>query len=144
MTMKKIFVIDWSLLPCFVLSAFTGLELHVHGQGADHALWHNWAVAHIVVSLLFLVLAVWHVRTHIGWYKSLLRQGLGKKSRVTVIVSALFAVLALSGLALLAVEGPNSGLGLWHYRLGLAGMLLFAGHIIKRTPLLRRSLSTGK
>ena len=27
--MKKIFIIDWSLIPVFVLSAYSGIELHV-------------------------------------------------------------------------------------------------------------------
>ena len=51
--MKKIFVIDWILIPVFILSAYTGIELHIAGHGNDHDTWHNWAVSHVIMSMLF-------------------------------------------------------------------------------------------
>ncbi len=30
---------------------------------------------------------------------------------------------------------------LWHYRIGIVAAVLFCGHILKRTPVLRKSLS---
>lgn len=160
--MKKVFVIDWVLVPLFAASVFTGFGLHIAGHGASHALWHNWAVAHIVSSLLFTVFVLWHVKMHWGWYKGLFRTGPGhrrkspgrersgsgitgrarsRRSRVTVAVSVLFAAVALTGYVLLAVSGAGSGIGLWHYRIGIAAAVLFCGHILKRTPVLRKSLS---
>ena len=56
--MKKIFVIDWILIPVFILSAYTGIELHIAGHGNDHDTWHNWAVSHVIMSMLFLVVVV--------------------------------------------------------------------------------------
>lgn len=53
--MKKIFVIDWTLIPVFVLSAFSGIQLHVAGHGTSHEVWHHWAVFHIIASILFLM-----------------------------------------------------------------------------------------
>ena len=35
--MKKIFIIDWSLIPVFVLSAYSGIELHVADYEGNHA-----------------------------------------------------------------------------------------------------------
>ena len=51
--MKKIFVIDWSLV--FVLSVFSGIGLHIVGHGNNHELWHNWVVFHVLISFLFFV-----------------------------------------------------------------------------------------
>lgn len=160
--MKKVFVIDWVLVPLFAVSVFTGFGLHIAGHGDSHALWHNWDVAHIVSSLLFTVFVLWHVKMHWGWYKGLFRTGPGRRrkspgcersgpgitgrarsrrSRVTVAVSVLFAAVALTGYVLLAVSGAGSGIGLWHYRIGIVAAVLFCGHILKRTPVLRKSLS---
>lgn len=99
--MKAIFVIDWVLIPTFILSAFTGIGLHIAGHGSSHEVWHNWAVAHILFSLLFTVVVVGHIKTYWGWYKSLIRNGRGRKSRVTVMVSVLFVIVALTGYILL-------------------------------------------
>lgn len=43
--MKKVFVIDWVLVPLFAASVFTGFGLHIAGHGDSHDVWHNWAVA---------------------------------------------------------------------------------------------------
>lgn len=104
----------------------------------SHEVWHDWAATHILSCLLFTAFVIAHVKTHWAWYKSLLRNGLGKKSRVTVIVSVLFVLVFLTGCVLLGVEGPGSGIGLWHYRVGLLSIVLFGGHIIKRIPVLRK------
>ena len=138
--MKKIFVIDWTLIPVFVLSAFSGIQLHVAGHGASHEVWHNWAVFHIITSILFLIAVILHVQTHWGWYKSLVRGGLGKKSKAVLAVTLFFVVLAATGLVLLGVEGANSGIGLWHYRIGLVASVLFLEHIIRRLPMLRKTI----
>lgn len=154
--MKKVFVIDWVLVPLFAVSGFTGFGLHIAGHGDSHGVWHNWAVAHVVSSLLFTVFVLWHVRMHWNWYKGLFRTGPGRRrkspgcersgpgirrSRVTVAVSVLFAAVALTGYVLLAVSGAGSGIGLWHYRIGIAAAVLFCGHILKRASVLRKSLS---
>ena len=63
----------------------------------------------------------------------------GRKSHVTVAVSLIFIILAFSGYALLGVDGAGSGLGMWHYRIGLLSSVLFSGHIIRRIPVLRKN-----
>ena len=85
--------------------------------------------AHLVQPVLFTTLVMAHIKTHWAWYTSLFRNGLGRKSHVTVIVSILFMLVALTGCVLLGVEGANSGIGLWHYRIGLLSVALFGGHI---------------
>lgn len=142
--MKKIFVIDWTLIPVFVLSAFSGIQLHVARHGASHEVWHHWAVFHIISSILFLIAVILHVQTHWGWYKSLIKSGLGKKSKAAVAVTLFFVVLATTGLVLFGVEGANSKVGLWHYRIGLVASVLFLEHIIRRLPMLRKTVQGRK
>lgn len=138
--MKTIFLIDWCLVPAFILSSVSGVALHIAGHGSDHAVWHNWALFHVAASLVFLVLVVMHVKTHWGWYRNAVKRGPGRKGRVTAAVTIAFAAISLTDIVLLGVNGANSSLGLWHYRLGLIGILLFSGHIIRRIPALRKSL----
>lgn len=124
------------MMPVFLASAYTGVELHLAGHDGNHDVWHGWAVAHVVACLLFLVAVVCHVETHRRWYKRILTAGVSRKNGVTVAVSVLFLVLALTGLALLGVEGGNSGLGLWHYKAGLFSIVIFLWHITQRLPAL--------
>ena len=128
--MKKIFVTDWILIIAFMLSTLSGIGLHIVGYGNNHELWHNWAVSHVLTSFLFFITVISHLSTHWGWYKGLIRKGIGKRSKVTVMLSV----------ALLGVNGANSAMGLWHYRIGIVMAALSMGHILKRTSLLCKSL----
>ena len=79
--MKRIFVIDWILIVVFIVSAISGVGLHIAGHGNCHEIWHNWAVFHVVGSVLFLVAIIFHVATHWGWYKGIIKKGIGRKSK---------------------------------------------------------------
>lgn len=138
--MKKIFVIDWILVFVFVLSVFSGIGLHIAGYGNRHELWHNWAVFHVLSSLLFLITVIFHITTHWGWYKGVIKNGLGKKSKITVVLSVVFLLVSVTGIILLGVNGENSDIGLLHYKIGIFTVILCIGHILKRTHLLRKSL----
>ena len=108
--MKKIFIIDWSLIPVFVLSAYSGIELHVADYEGNHEVWHNWAVFHVLTS------------------------------KVTAVLSVLFLSVVLTGFALLGIEGAGSPVGQCHFWAGIVTTVLSIGHILKRLPLLRKSL----
>ena len=138
--MNKIFVIDWSLIPVFVLSAYSGIELHVADYEGNHEVWHNWAVFHVLTSLLFLMASIFHIATHWGWYKGTAKNGIGRKSKVTAVLSILFLSVVLTGFALLGIEGAGSPVGLCHFWTGIVTTVLSIGHILKRLPLLRKSL----
>ena len=138
--MKKIFVIDWSLIPVFVLSAYSGIELHVADYEGNHEVWHNWAVFHVLTSLLFLMASIFHIATHWGWYKGTAKNGIGRKSKVTAVLSILFLSVVLTGFALLGIEGAGSPVGQCHFWTGIVTTVLSIGHILKRLPLLRKSL----
>lgn len=133
--MKKIFVIDWILFFAFILSAFSGIELHIAGHGSEHEIWHNWAVFHVLASLLFLIFAILHIVTHREWYKGIIRNGIGRKSKVTIILSVVFVLVSITGIALLGIDGANSLMGQWHYRIGIATIILSVGHVLKRIRL---------
>lgn len=100
--MKRIFVIDWILIVVFIVSVISGFSLHIVGHGNNHELWHNWAVFHVFGSVLFLYVIIFHVTTHWGWYKGIIKNGIGRKSK-----------------ALLGVNEANSPPGLWHYKIGV-------------------------
>ena len=68
---RFIYLTDLMLVPIFILSFYTGVELHIAGQGDNHEIWHNWAVFHVNASLLFMILGIVHVKSHWGWYKGL-------------------------------------------------------------------------
>lgn len=142
--MRRIFIIDWTLIPLFLFTAYTGIELHVAGHGSNHELWHNWAVFHVLASLLFLVTIVFHLYTHLGWYKGLINKGIGKKSKVTVVLSVLFLLETISGIVLIFVDGASSRIGLWHYVIGLIMSVIAIGHTIKRFPVLRKSVKSKR
>lgn len=65
--MKKNFVIDWVLIVVFFVSAISGFGLHIAGHGNSHIVWHNWAVFHVISSLLFFISGLLHINTHWWW-----------------------------------------------------------------------------
>lgn len=142
--MKRIFVIDWILIVVFIVSAVSGFGLHIAGHWNSHEVWHNWAVFHILGSVLFLIAIISHVTTHWVWYKGIIKNGIGRKSKVTAALSIIFLLLSVTGILLLGINGPNSPLGLWHYRIGIIIIFISIGHIIKRLPVFRKSLNDKK
>ncbi len=136
--MKKIFVIDWWLSLVFALTVYSGFKLHVAGHFSTHDVWHNWAVCHSLSGLMFIILGVLYVQTHWGWYKSLIAKGLGKKSRTTACLSLIYVAAIVTGIVLLLVDGAGSGVGLWHYRLGIILAVVGVLHFIKRFSVLKR------
>ena len=124
---------DWLLIPVSIASVITGFGLHVAGKDTPHEVWEQWATAHVVASVLFLVLGILHVWHHWAWYKSLFSKGLGNKSRVTLLLTIAFLFLVITGVILIvAIDGPNSTMGYLHYLFGLLLTLLSLWHVVKR------------
>lgn len=142
--MKRIFVIDRILIVVFIVSAISGFGLHVAGHGSSHEIWHNWTVFHVLGSILFLIAVILHVVTHLEWYKGIIKKGIGSKSKVTAILSVIFLLLSVTGLVLWGINGANSLLGLWHYKIGVITIVVVLGHVIKRLPVFRKSLNCRK
>mgnify|MGYP000051987292 FL=1 len=76
---RTVIFTDIALVPTFVLTFYSGIKLHVAGHGTSHEVWHNFALFHIITSLLFLAACIMHIRSHAAWYKGLFQKGLGKK-----------------------------------------------------------------
>lgn len=140
---KIIFLTDMALIPVFALTAYTGIELHVAGHGTDHQVCHDMAVFHSIAGFSFLILAAIHVKYHWAWYKALKSKGLKNKSKIVAALSALFIIVAASGILLaFFIDGANTHVGLWHYKAGLfTGVLAFL-HIFKRWALLRKGTAS--
>ena len=128
---RAVIITDWSLAATFMASAYTGIELHIAGHSANHEIWHNWASAHVLSNILFLLLGLYHMKVHWPWYKVLLQRGLGKKSKISLLLSVIFILVILSGLLLLTVNGANSDTGLMHYKMGLLLIVFSIIHIYK-------------
>ena len=145
MKVRTLFLTDFLLLITFVPSSATGFILHWAGHQNYHELWHNWAVAHVISTLLLTILVAIHIYGHWGWYKSLFKGGIKNKSRVTIVVSILFVVLTISGtFAFTVPEGPNSHIGIVHYIIGIISTIFFVGHIVKRHKILFKGLLKNK
>ncbi len=141
--MKKIFIVDWLLLLVAGLSAYSGVKLHIAGHFFTHEVWHNWAIFHIITSVLFLIIGIIHIKNHWGWYKSITKRKFNNKTGNTLFLSIVFGLVSLTGIVLiLFVNGANSYIGIWHYRLGLVIAILSIVHIIKRWHLLRKSINS--
>ncbi len=130
---QRIFYIDVALVVIALLSVYSGFELHTAGHGHQpHDIWHNWAVVHSIVSVLFLLVGGWHVWEHRLWYKSwFTNKHKGKRTAVWVL-TVFFGVVSLSGIALFAVTGANSALGFIHYGLGIGLGACSLFHIARR------------
>ena len=141
MKAKTLFLTDLLLLITFVPSSATGFILHWAGHQSSHELWHNWAVAHVISTLLLTILVAIHIYGHWGWYKSLFKNGIKSKSRVTIVLSALMLVVTTTGIvALFSHQDANTGLGLWHYVIGIIVSIVVIGHFVKRAKIMVKGL----
>ena len=141
MKAKTLFLTDLLLLITFVPSSATGFILHWAGHQSNHELWHNWAVAHVISTVLLTILVAIHIYGHWGWYKSLFKNGIKSKSGVPVALSALMLVVTITGIvALFSHQDANTGLGLWHYVIGIIVSIVVIGHFVKRAKIMVKGL----
>lgn len=145
MKAKTLFITDIAVLLTFLPASISGLGLHAAGHNSSQEIWHNWAVVHIFSTLAFTIAVGVHIYGHWNWYKSLFQKGLGKKSRVTVILSVLMLATIITGnIVLFRHQGPNSHFGLWHYAIGIILTIIALGHFLKRIKTLIKGLKSGK
>lgn len=82
------------------------------GTAPDHELWHDWAVFHTLIGLLFTVFGAIHVRDHWGWYRGLWAKGPKGRSRIVSALSAVCVPLLVTAVLLLCcVDGANTPVG---------------------------------
>ena len=145
MKAKTLFRTDIALILTFIPTAVSGISLHLAGHNAAHSVWHNWAVAHSLVSLAFSITCAIHIYGHWAWYKSLFRNGLVNKSRITLLLSLLMLATILTGnIVLVRHQGPLTDFGIWHFALGIILCLIALGHLIKRIKILKNLFRTHR
>lgn len=101
---KRMFYTDAALVPLFLLTLVMGLALHGAGHAPGHADRQFWALFHLVSGAAFTLAGLLHVGMHWGWYRTLAK-GVGSKSRLTLLLSLLFAVAVATGIGLLLSRG---------------------------------------
>lgn len=137
--MKRMFVLDCCQIPLFLLVVLTGIGFFLAGNGFFPGQWPTFAKVHIIVCLVFTIFIISHIWLHWGWFKSLFKSGLGRKSRATVFVAIVFILLAITGYVQIGIKGP-SPVGTIHFIIGVISVILFGSHIAKRIHILRKAM----
>jgi hypothetical protein len=143
--MKKIFIIDWLLLVAFAVLTISGVVMHIlhdyYGQCFcfRSPVMNFWDTTHIVAAITFTLAILLHFYQHLAWYKSLVKSGLGRRSKVSVLLSVVVFVPIITG-AILWFGPCNNHLGLWHMWISLVMGALILYHIVKRWKVLVKSL----
>lgn len=136
---RLIFITDLLLLPVFIFCFYTGVRLHIAGHASVWAIIQSWAVAHVWASLIFLLLALFHVKCHWAWYRTL-KKGCKGRKKMVLFLSVVFVFLSFSGALLFFFSSEDLSMGLLHYKLGLLFGFLSVLHILKR----RRFFLSGR
>lgn len=129
-----ILLTDLILIPTFLLSVYTGIQLHTTQHIGDTVM----SYIHISVSLLFLALVTVHVAYHRAWYRNLAMYRTGKRAKI-LILSGLFILTAASGLCTLAVK--ESQIGKLHHMTGMLTALFALLHILIHLRILKNMIS---
>lgn len=135
------FKVDASMIPVFTLLIITGIGIHISSENGNRHSWVIWSVFHVVCAAAFLTLGYFHVKQHIGWFRTLMKGNI-KGRGVTITLTATMIIEILSGIILLAfVEGEGSFWGHLHWILGII-LAIICGHYIKRFQRLKKGLQT--
>lgn len=128
-------VCNRALLAVAVAMLISGVQLEaIHSDGVV-SVW-----VHVVVGLLFMVLAAYHVFLHFGesnWFVRFRRQR-SQVSRILWWVSLATLVTGVIALARWTVTLTHWHIGGVHGKLGLLMMLLSAAHIVRRAKFFKR------
>lgn len=133
------------LFPVLVGLCGSGLELHVVEHAGAAELRHAWHLAHVALSLLFLVLVGLHVYGHWAWFRSLTTAGCkGLRRRMVMLFAVVFLLVAATGIVkwLFGLH-----IGFYHYVGGIVFGVLALLHIFRRRRQLfgsARNAAAGK
>lgn len=135
---KSIFKVDASMIPVFTLLIVTGIGIHLASENGNRHSWIVWSVLHVVCAVAFLVPASFHVKQHIGWFKTLMK-GNTKGRGVTIVLTLLMSAEIISGVILLTfVDGDGSFWGRFHWIAGIMLAVIGIGHCIRRFGRLKK------
>lgn len=135
---NKIFKVDASMIPVFTLLIITGIGIHISSENGSHHSWIIWSVFHVVCAIVFLMLGYFHVKQHIGWFKTTLK-GTTRGRGVTIALTTVMIAEIISGIILLTfVDGEGSSWGHFHWIVGIILSIIGTGHYIKRFKRLKK------
>jgi hypothetical protein len=136
------------LLISGVIAAVSGLTMqvgfHMHGghEGGLNTVmgfaFHEWSLIHKVSIVIMTLTIIYHFIIHWKWYKGVLSKHLIRKNRVSVYITIVFVLVAITGLVPWFID--LSG-GSHHARMGfieihdkftLLLVVLMAIHIVKK------------
>ncbi len=143
--MKPIFRTDLALLILFVLSLFSGIQIHYASHFQSHEVWHNWSIVHTVVNILLLGVAIVHIKQHWVWFKTM-SSSLSRKSKVTIALSIIFVLVSVTGIVLLTCANGGKGccgysrIGIIHYWLGIVFGVFALLHFIGRWKIFKKGV----
>lgn len=138
---RGLFLIDALLVPVFVLTAYSGIILHVcrenqHNDVAEELFFHG------ISSFVFAVLVAWHVWVHWRWYCNLYRTlRFGWRSTMTLLLSVGVTVLVVTGVGML-LGRPAALLERGHGVTAVFVVLLGGIHMVGRFRILVRGVKT--
>lgn len=122
-------VCDTALALCLIITLVSAIQLEATGSSGTGAVWF-----HIMVSIVFMALVVWHLYLHFKW-KEWARKLLRQKSPVTrwMTVFGLITVISAAVATAHWLTVPlHSPAGAVHGKFGFVFLILAAGHTIKR------------
>ena len=131
----KLRTCDWGLLFLTIAILVSGVQLEVtHCNGLVFVL------IHIVVGLLFMFMATYHIYLHFGysnWFAKFRRQ----RSQVTRILWWVSLISLITGLVAMihwTITFAHAPIGGFHGKLGFLMIILSVGHICKRAKFFER------
>lgn len=118
------------LFPVLVGLCGSGLALHLVGHAGSAEVRHALHLAHVILSLLFLVLVGLHIYGHWAWYRSLATAGCkGLRRWMVLLLLVVFLAVAVTGIVKW-LFGPH--IGFYHYVGGIVLGVLALLHILRR------------
>lgn len=124
----------WSLVVVTVLMSGSAIQLEILSGKSN-----LWVWVHIILGILYLVLAMWHLRLHFGGHDRLRRLWKQKSAdtkwlTITGLLTLVTALIATIGW----IASPiHSKIGAVHGKLGFIFLILAAIHTLRRAKFLR-------
>ena len=129
---KGLFVTDLLLTFSFLTVVYSGITLHLTAHQRFAFGWsaNAWTYSHWLSCGVFLFLTFLHVKSHLYWFKNVLK---GTAKHKPMLIG--FTLLLMSVVSGLLSITPANHIGLWHYRVSLIMLPFLMIHIVRRMPL---------
>jgi hypothetical protein len=102
---KMNFLVDCLLIVFGILMIFSGLLLQAryHGRTMDPLVvtqipdYIHWTQIHKLSIVIVSILVCFHIPFHIKWYRSVIKKGLIHKNKLTISLTIVFSLSAMTG-----------------------------------------------